>query len=290
MNENAKKETAKRAISPTPRILTMQDISSVGQCSLTVALPILSVCGIETCPLPSAVLSTHTGFPDFTFRDLTEDIPSMMAHWKKQVLFFDALYTGYLGNIRQIDLVKALAQNVLNAGAKTFIDPAMADNGKLYVGFDQTFVDAMKTLPAVSDVLLPNITEACLLTDTPYREDGDAAWMHALAEKLLALGAKNVVLTGVSTEPGKTGVLVMGEAGEQLYTHRHLEPGTHGTGDIFASVFVGAFLRGKSLGEAAKIAADFVLLAVEETHEDSDHWYGARFEPVLGRLVQMLEA
>lgn len=288
MNENAKKETAKRTIRPTPRILTMQDISSVGQCSLTVALAILSVCGIETCPLPSAVLSTHTGFPDFTFRDLTEDIPSMMAHWQKQGLFFDALYTGYLGNIRQIELVKTLAQSVLNAGAKTFIDPAMADNGKLYVGFDQAFVDAMKTLPAVSDVLLPNITEACLLTDTPYREDGDVAWMHALAEKLLALGAKNVVLTGVSTEPGKTGVLVIGEAGEEVYTHRHLEPGTHGTGDIFASVFVGTFLRGKTLGEAAKIAADFTLLAVEETHKEPDHWYGARFEPVLGRLVQML--
>lgn len=290
MQQNKSMEKQQQKSAPTPRILTMQDISCVGQCSLTVALPILSACGIETCPLPSAVLSTHTGFSTFTFRDLTEDIPSIMENWKRQGLLFDALYTGYLGNVQQIKLVKELAQNVLVPGTKTYIDPAMADHGKLYVGFDPAFVDAMKTLLPIADVLLPNITEACLLTDTPYREEGDAAWMHTLAEKLLARGTKNVVLTGVSTKPDNTGVLVMGEAGEEWYTHTLLEPGSHGTGDIFASVFVGAHMRGKSLGEAARLAADFTCLALEETHKDPNHWYGARFEPVLGCLVKMLEA
>ncbi|WP_308540683.1 pyridoxamine kinase [uncultured Murdochiella sp.] len=288
MQENIKKETVQNAKNHTPRILTMQDISCVGQCSLTVALPILSACGIETAVLPSAVLSTHTGFSSFTFRDLTDDIAPIMDNWQKQGLVFEALYTGYLGNMRQVELVKSLQKKVLTATAKTFIDPAMADNGKLYVGFDQRFVDAMKSLIAVSDVLLPNITEACLLTDTPYREEGDIAWMHDLAEKLLLQGAKNVVLTGINQEEGKTGVLVAGEAGEEVYTHRMLHPGSHGTGDIFASVLVGACMRGKSLEEAARIAADFTVLAVEETHKDTAHWYGARFEPVLEKLMRLL--
>ena len=273
------------------KVLTIQDISCMGQCSLTVALPIISACGVETIILPSAVLSTHTGgFTGYTFRDLTEDIPGIMDHWEKENISFDCLYTGYLGSITQIEYVYDLKKRVVKEDGLLIVDPAMADNGKLYVGFDQRFVDAMKSLIAVSDVLLPNITEACLLTDTPYREEGDIAWMHDLAEKLLLQEAKNVVLTGINQEEGKTGVLVAGEVGEEVYTHRLLHPGSHGTGDIFASVLVGSCMRGKSLGEAARIAANFTVLAVEETHKDSAHWYGARFEPVLEKLMHLLTA
>lgn len=272
------------------RIVTMQDISCVGQCSITVALPILSTCGIETAVLPSAVLSTHTGgFTGYTFRDLTEDIPKIQTHWEKEGIQFDALYTGYLGSTRQIELVKELMTNVLREDAPTFIDPAMADNGTLYPGFDHAFVEAMKTLIAKADVALPNITEACLLTDTPYPETYDESFVDDLCHKLLSLGAKTVVLTGVGYREGKTGVVVYSSAEKSYYEHEKIAKGAHGTGDIYASAFVGATMRGHSMKDAAKIAADFTVLAIKETQKDPDHWYGAKFESQLGALIQMLE-
>ena len=144
-----------------PKILTVQDISCVGQCSLTVALPIISACGIETCVLPSAVLSTHTaGFKGYTFRDLTDDMPDICAHWQKEGISFDAVYTGYLGSTKQIDYVKNILSTVKKSDGYAVVDPAMADNGKLYPGFDMEFVEAMKTLCGAADYILPNITEA----------------------------------------------------------------------------------------------------------------------------------
>ena len=191
------------------KILTIQDISCVGQCSLTVALPILSACGMETCILPSAVLSTHTGgFSGFTFRDLTDDMPAIQAHWQKEGIKFSAIYTGYLGSLKQIDYVKDILQTMGAENCVRVVDPAMADNGKLYSIFDMEYVEAMKGLCGMADILLPNITEACFLTGTQYKEVYDEAYVATLVEKLLALGAKTVVLTGVSYAEGKTGVLV----------------------------------------------------------------------------------
>ena len=144
------------------RILTIQDISCLGQCSMTVALPILSACGQETVILPSAVLSTHTGgFTKPHIRDLTEDLPGIQAHWLREGIRFDAIYTGYLGSIRQIGMVADMMDTLPVPGGKIIVDPAMADHGKLYSGFDAAYVEAMKALCAKADVLLPNLTEAC---------------------------------------------------------------------------------------------------------------------------------
>ena len=271
------------------RVLTVQDISCVGQCSLTVALPILSACGLETCILPSAVLSTHTGgFTGFTFRDLTEDMPAIEAHWVKEKIKFDAVYTGYLGSAKQIDYVKSLLRSVAKPGCVAVVDPAMADNGKLYVGFDDAFVAEMRTLVSEADYLLPNITEAALLAGMEYREAYDEAYVDALAEKLLALGAKNLILTGVSFRPETTGVLVFENGQRKYYEHKKIAKGCHGTGDVYASAFVGALLRGKSAYDAAVIAADYVVKCIEFTQSVPDHWYGAAFEPVLGELMKRL--
>ena len=272
-----------------PKILTVQDISCLGQCSLTVALPVISACGVETCVLPSAVLSTHTGgFSGFTFRDLTEDMPAIGAHWVKEGIAFDAVYTGYLGSTKQIDYVADLIATVKKAEAPVVIDPAMADHGKLYVGFDDAFVAAMRGLCAKADYLLPNITEACFLTGVEYKTEYDRSYIDLLLEKLGALGCKNVILTGVSYEAGKTGVVVY-EAGKYAYyEHKLLANSCHGTGDIYASAFVGGLMRGKSAFDAAKIAADYVLACIEETAKEEGHWYGAKFEPVLGKLIAML--
>ena len=275
------------------RVLTVQDISCVGQCSLTVALPIISACGIETAILPSAVLSTHTGgFTGFTFRDLTEDIPGIAAHWEKEKISFDAIYTGYLGSKRQIDLVKDLFARLTAAGGLKIVDPAMADNGKLYYGFDEAFAAEMATLCGVADIVIPNITEAALMTGMPYMADGyDEQYIRELADRLLALGAGTVVLTGVSFAPDKLGVAVLakGDAEISYYFHERLAKSCHGTGDIYSSAFVGALMRGKTTTEAAKIAADFTLAGMKVTQTDETHWYGTKFEKVLPLLIDALK-
>jgi pyridoxine kinase len=271
------------------RVLTIQDISCVGQCSLTVALPIISACGIETSVLPSAVLSTHTaGFTGFTFRDLTDDMPDICAHWKKEGLTFDGIYTGYLGSARQIQYVKDIITATAAEGCLVVIDPAMADNGKLYPAFDMVYVEEMKKLCAVADYLLPNITEACFLTGMEYRTQYDRAYIDELIGKLRALGAKNVILTGVSYTEGHTGVTVYEDGQCRHYEHKQIAGGIHGTGDIYASAFVGAKLRGKTAFQAAAIAADYVVECIMESRNDPSHTYGARFEPVLGKLMAML--
>ena len=271
------------------RILTIQDISCVGQCSLTVALPILSACGHETAILPSAVLSTHTaGFTGFTFRDLTEDMPAINTHWNKEGLRFAAVYTGYLGSTRQIDYVKAIMHSTLTPDGLRIVDPAMADNGKLYPAFDMEYVEAMKTLCATADYLLPNITEACFLTGIEYRETYDRAYIDRLMTALHALGTKTVVLTGVGFHPAETGVMISESGVLSYYSHRRLSQNCHGTGDVYASAFVGALMKDLDAYTAAKIAADSTLLCMENTRGDQDHTYGVKFEPMLGTLMDMI--
>ena len=268
------------------KILTIQDISCVGQCSLTVALPIISACGIETCVLPSAVLSTHTaGFSGYTFRDLTEDMPSIKEHWVKEGIKFDAIYTGYLGSTKQIEYVEDIFASTASGNCVKIVDPAMADNGNLYPGFDEAFVEAMKGLCKAADYVIPNITEACFLTGVEYKEKYDRAYIDELLEKLTALGCKNIIFTGISYAEGKTGVVVLENGEYSYYEHDKLGKGCHGTGDVYASAFVGAFMRGKSAYDAAKIAADYAVECIKETAKLDNHWYGAAFEPVLGNLI-----
>lgn len=272
------------------KILTIQDISCVGQCSLTVALPIISACGLETCVLPSAVLSTHTaGFNGFTFRDLTEDMPAIKDHWCNEGIRFHAIYTGYLGSIRQIGYVKDIFAETADAECVKIVDPAMADNGNLYSIFDMEYVQAMKGLCAVADYVIPNITEASFLTGIQYKTEYDRAYIDALLAGLTALGCPNVILTGVSYAPGKTGVVVYENGSYAYYEHEKLANSCHGTGDIYASAFVGAFVRGKSAYDAAKIAADYTVACIQYTAQLDNHWYGAAFEPVLGKLIDALK-
>ena len=272
-----------------PRILTVQDISCVGQCSLTVALPILSAAGIETCILPSAVLSTHTaGFSGYTFRDLTEDIPAITGHWKKEGITFDAVYTGYLGSAEQISYVKDIFRTLTAEGGLTIVDPAMADNGALYPAFDRDYVGQMKTLAFSADIILPNITEACFLTGTEYLEEYDEDYISGLLDALTDAGAKTVILTGVSYVPGRTGVAVRESGQTRYYEHIRYAKGCHGTGDVYASAFVGALMNGKSAYDAAVLAADYTLRCIELTQADKDHWYGVRFELGLPDYIRSL--
>lgn len=272
-----------------PRVLTIQDISCVGQCSLTVALPVISACGVETAILPSAVLSTHTGgFSGFTFRDLTDDMPAIKDHWVKEGIRFDVVYSGYLGSTKQIDYVADIFKAVAKEGALKIVDPAMADHGKLYYGFDGEFVNAMKELCKVADFVIPNITEAAFLTDSEYKTEYDREYIDMLLAKFSEMGCKNIIISGVSYTSETTGIVVYKDGEYKYYEHKKFPNSCHGTGDIYASAFVGAVARGKEIFEAAKIAADYVLECIKETAKEEGHWYGAKFEPVLGKLIEAI--
>ena len=268
------------------RILTIQDISCVGHCSMAVAFPVLSVCGHETCMLPSKLLSTHTGgFGQPSVTDLSAAMPQIAAHWQQQGITFDAVLVGYLGSAAAVRCVESCVDSLLAPGGKLIVDPAMADHGRLYSGLEEEYAQAMIRLCMRADVMLPNLTEAAMMAGVPYRDDLDPEAVDALLERL---GGKTVILTGVGATPEETGAAVRTEQGILRYSHRRVERGFHGTGDLFAACFTGAWLRGLSLFDAVKVAADFTLLCIEDTWRDPAHWYGVKFEPSLPQLMRML--
>lgn len=267
------------------RILTIQDISCVGQCSLTVALPIISACGVETAILPSSVLSTHTGgFKGYTFRDLTDDMPAIEKHWISEGLKFDAFYTGYVSE-SQIDHILHIMDSCKADGALRIVDPAMADNGKLYVGFGEDFPRKMAKLCRGADYILPNLTEAALLLgQEPILSDYGREYIELLLRQLMSLGAKNVILTGVSFDDDNLGVAAYDGKTVKYYFNAKIPRMSHGTGDVFASAFTGALVRGADADKAAAIAADFVCESIKATPED--HTYGVCFEQAIPSLVE----
>ena len=272
------------------RIVTMQDISCVGKCSLTVALPVLSAMGVETAVIPTAVLSAHSVFPDFTFRDLTDEILPIVRHWQSQKLSFDAVYTGYLGSREQIDVICGALDLLAGPETLIFVDPAMADQGRLYAGFDLAFARRMAELCRRADFIDPNVTEACFLTDMPYRETYDEAYVDELLDKLRAICPGTLILTGVHFRPGETGVIGVTPTGERFsYFHETVPGQFHGTGDIFSGVAVGGLMRGLTLADALRLAADFTYTCIRRTVEDPDRrWYGVSFESALPDLIKKL--
>ncbi len=271
------------------RIVTVQDISAVGKCSLTVALPIISACGVECAVMPTALLSTHTQFTGFTFHDLTDEMNPIAAHWKKEGITFDAIYTGYLGSFRQIEEVENLFTLFGGENTMKIVDPAMADNGKLYYGFTPEFAKRMGVLCGKADLILPNLTEASFMLDIPYTENYDEAYIKDVLKKLCALGCKTALLTGVSLQEGKIGAMAYNSEKDEFFSYygEKLPASFHGTGDIFSSAITGALSRGKTLTEAMKIATDYTAQCIRLTLQDPDHnTYGVNFEEALPDLVK----
>lgn len=266
------------------RILTIQDISCVGQCSMTVALPILSACGHETCILPTAVLSTHTGgFGKPVVQHLSVD--GIWRHWKEQGIRFDVILVGYLGSLSAIETVSEILEEMLAPAGISIVDPAMADHGKLYSGFDNTYAAAMGKLCEKADIMLPNITEAAMLAGMEYREAFDEAYVRELLSKL---EGRDIVLTGVGFTPDQTGAAVR-RGGEVSFVHSpRIGKSYHGTGDLFAACFTGALMQGKSMEKAVEIACGFVRRSIEATEAAPAHWYGVKFEAALPWLINTL--
>ncbi len=272
------------------RIMTIQDISCVGKCSLTVALPIISAAGVEAGVLPTAVLSTHTQFSKFTFCDLTGEIQPISDTFYLLGIDFDAIYTGYLGSFEQLGLVSDFIDR-FGDKAKVVIDPVMADNGVLYKGFTPEFAKAMAKLCGKADLIIPNLTEASFMLGVPYNPDYDEEYIRELLVKLSTLGAKEVALTGIGFEEDKIGVYSYNaETGKySYYCNKKLPLSYHGTGDVYASAAVGAMMRGFTTDEALALAVDYTLLCMEKTAADPGHrFYGVNFEEALPYYIERL--
>lgn len=273
------------------RIITIQDISCVGRCSLTTALPIISAVGVETAVLPTAVLSTHTAFDKFTFFDLTDQLKTIADTWTELNIGFDAIYTGYLGSFEQLNFVNKFFDDFKSENTSIFIDPVMADNGKLYKGFTQEFADNMAKLCSRADLILPNLTEASFMLHLPYKEDYDEEYIKDVLLKLTDLGAKSAALTGISFEDDKIGVYMYNsETKEYYYYYNEKFPITyHGTGDIFASSALGAYMRGMTMEESLSVAVDYTLECIKCTMNDPERrTYGVNFEEALPMYVNRI--
>lgn len=272
------------------RLVTVQDISCVGKCSLTAALPIISAFGIETAVLPTAILSTHTGgFENYTFKDLTDEIPKVTNHWKSLNLDFDAMYSGYLGNPAQLEMVKNFFLDVKTKDNIIFVDPAMADNGVLYDGFSDDFPTKMLSLCSIADIITPNVTEAAMLCGMEYSENYTEDYIKKMAEKLSETGAKTVVVTGISIGT-KFGTMCYKSCDKRFYSYyrEKIAGNYYGTGDIFASVLCGSLTMGFELETSIRTATDFVYESILHTQDELEKYkYGVKFEQCLGMITDI---
>ena len=249
------------------KIAIINDISGYGRCSISVIQPIVSHLGVQGCPLPTAIFSNHTGFPSFFREDFTEKMPLYIDEWKKLDLQFDGIMTGFLGSARQIGIVEQFIKDFRRPHTVVLVDPVMGDNGHIYPTYTQEMCEEMKKLLAYADIITPNLTEACFLTDTPYRESG---WKHAelavMAKQLMSMGARKLVITGIKMGENFIGNAVADENGEMEFQRQMIVEQTRsGTGDVFASVLGADAVNGIPFSQSVKRASHFVRKALVET-------------------------
>ena len=278
----------KRAL---PRVATMQALACYGRCSLTIALPVLSCAGVEACPMPTALLSAHTGFEGVSKTDLGPQMEAIAAHWKAMELEFDLICIGYLGSAAKIDFALRFLDDFAGPSTVVLVDPVMGDNGRLYSGFDRAYAAKMRSLCARADVILPNLTEAALLLGEPYAENYDKEYVESLLRRLADVGAGKIVLTGVRPSAQEIGAAVYDRAdGRARYVFNACVEGSyHGTGDLFASVLAGGLAKGLPISSAVRAAVNFTVRCIEHTHGlGAPELGGVLFEPCLAALPDLL--
>ncbi len=276
-------------MSRLPRVACINDLSGYGRCSLTTALPVLSVLGVQACPVPTAVLSKHTGFAGYAFTDLTDTLPAYLQSWRD--LQFDMIYSGFLGAEGQMNTVRDffIAQKKQNPACTILLDTVMGDDGKLYDTYTPALCNAMRTLVSYADMITPNVTEACLLTGTPYHGEAlHTAEAVSLAEQLSQLGCKAVVITGIVREDMICNMTYIG--GEYTFDTVHRTKCLFsGTGDLFASVLCAALARGTALPDAVSTAGRFLSAVTQHTmQQGAPAEEGLLFEPLLRSLEEYL--
>ena len=275
------------------RVAAIHDISGIGKCSLTAAIPVISASGIEVAAMPTAVLSTHTGnISGYTYRDLTGDLNPMALHWKSLGITFDGIYSGFLGSIEQVDIVCGFIDMFKTENTVVIVDPAMADGGKMYTTFDKAFAKEMTLLCKKADIIVPNLTEAAFLLGEEYVEPPyTKEYIEGLIKRLSFLGASMIVLTGVAFNDEELGCAVYcRDTDEIFYSFSEKYPGIYyGTGDLFASALTGAYLNGKSISESAEIALEFTNSAIKRTYEaGTDTRLGVNFERGIPDYIRRL--
>lgn len=279
-----------------PRMAAIHDISGLGKCSLTVALPIVSASGVECCCIPTALLSTHTGcFKDWTFHDLSDDILPIAEHWAGlEDISFDAIYSGYLASEKQGELIEKCIDYLRNDDTLVIVDPAMADNGKYYANLDEKMSACFRRLISKADVITPNLTEACFITETEYvPAPHDEKFVNELLDKLSALGPKVVAITGVCPDSEHVGIVARdNRAGKTTRIMNVSREGTfHGSGDAFASSFAALLTRGVPTDKALRLSEEFVSDCVERTEKRNvPHHYGLDFESALPQYIRNIES
>ena len=289
MNDNILYERDPRYI---PRVAAVHDMCGYGKCSLTAAIPILSAAGCDVCPVPTALFSAHTRYEVFTFHDTTEILNGYLDAWRQENVDLDGVYSGFLGSADQVAIIKRLYKEYPHA--LRLVDPVMGDGGEIYATYTPELCQAMGTLVDGADVLMPNLTEASILTGRDYPgQDINDRQVDEILEALLSAGAKNVVLKGIDRDDGKIRNYVIsastGVAGKQELAHDKLPFMTHGTGDAFASALCGAVMAGRPLAEAANIAGEFVRHAMESTqHQPNHEERGVSFELDLGEMADLI--
>lgn len=271
------------------RLVSIQDISCIGKCSQTIALPVISAMGIETSIIPTAVLSAHTMFPGFTFKDLSDNITPIMEHWKTLDIHFDAVLSGYLGNINHINMLLDFYDKFAYDNTLTIADPVFADNGKIYPGFDEEYAKAIGLIAGKARYILPNITEAAFMAGLEYRTGYDMDYISRILDNLVSAGASNIIITSV-IRGNENGIVARFEDGSIFeYFKPDIKGVFHGTGDLFASTFAGALLNGFSAEKAAGIAVEYTSYTLEVTLENKTHnWYGIDFETTIPYLLRLI--
>ena len=275
-----------------PKVMAVHDLSGFGRCSLTVALPVLSAAGITCVCLPTAVLSTHTGgFVGYSFTDLTEEMRAIADHWHRENISFQGIYTGYLANCHQLEIVKDIIARFRKENTMVVIDPVLGDENKLYSRFDDQMVSGMRSLCAHADVIVPNMTEAALLTHSPfYRKHQTEEEIHQLLEKLYQLGTKNVIITGVSLQRGHLGAACYDGKTFHITMSQKVRVRYDGTGDVFSSCVTACLVRGMSLLSAMEVAVHFTHDSIALTHQNGgNEHHGVDFEAILHTLRQRME-
>lgn len=273
--------------------VTINDISGIGRCSVTVACPILSAAGIQTCVLPTALLSTHTGgFKGYSFLDLTDEMSRIIKHWSSLDISFDAIYSGYLGSVEQLNTVIGFIDSNKTSDNFVIVDPVMGDSGRFYAGFTPEYINGMKKLCGKADIIVPNITEAFFLLDKEYTEGPyTEEFIKELMKDISKTGCKKIVLTGVYFNNSEVGAASYDRENDifEVYLAPRIEGFYHGTGDVFASALLAGLLNDKTLAEATKIAVDFTEDSIIKTREaGTDTRFGVLFEQVIPSFIRKL--
>lgn len=269
------------------RILTIQDYSSVGRCSLTAALPILCACGHDAVGLPTALLSTQTyGIEGYTFTDLYSNMLPSYEHWKKLGINFDCLYTGFLGSMDTLAATTEIAVDLKKKGALIAVDPAMAENGKLYSVFDDKYRDGMFELCRMADIVMPNFTEGRMLAGLKMYLEPNEPNARMILKILHHNGFKRVLLSGIHTDDGRQGTATLDNGVIALQMNTNFNEYIHGAGDCLSSAFIGKLLAGVPMNKAAQTAVDFCKSCIEiSLKEKVDLRFGLLIERVLPMLI-----